>query len=228
MSSDEDLLADITVNEVVEQRRLAAAAQVSPFDNTPGGGAMSANLRAILGDSGGTAAPASVPADLSGIHQLGAAAVVQPSPMGGELTPGGGGGLAASTSQQMQQSAMAAAVLASLQTPRRPQSPPTQTPSPDLGIEAAILRKQKAPYDAVASQQNMMKEITGLLPGGGDWKDFKNYNRGPFDSARYQQEHSVSWNGYCVCGGPQGTQVSRGIHPPKRDAMAVAASEDLE
>ena len=149
MSSDEDLLADITVGKVVEQRRLAAAAQVSPFDNTPGGGAMSADLRAILGNAGGTAPSAASPSvpfgtDLSGIDHLGPAAMVQPSPMGGELTPGAGGAVAASTSQQTQQSAMAAALLASLQTPRQPQSPPTQTTSTESGIEAAILRKQNS------------------------------------------------------------------------------------
>jgi hypothetical protein len=38
MSNEEDLLADVTVDEVVEQRRLAAAAQASPFDNATRGG----------------------------------------------------------------------------------------------------------------------------------------------------------------------------------------------
>ena len=88
-----------------------------------GGGAMPEDLLEILGRVWGTAPSASSPsvsfgADLSGINQLGAAAMVQTSPMGGELTPGAGGAVAASTSQQTQQSAMAAALLASLQTPR--------------------------------------------------------------------------------------------------------------
>ena len=33
MSSDEDLLADVTINAVVKQRRLAAAAPASLFDS---------------------------------------------------------------------------------------------------------------------------------------------------------------------------------------------------
>ena len=36
------------------------------------------------------------------------------------------------------------------------------------------MRKHKEPYDALASQQAVMKEVTDMLPGGGDWKDFKN------------------------------------------------------
>ena len=172
MNNDEDLLADAADDEVVEQRRLAATAQASLVTNAPGGGAMSADLRAILGEAGGSAPPVASPSvtfgtDLSGINELGAAAVVQPSPQGGEGTHGGGGGLAASTSQQMQHSAMAAALLASLQTPQPPQAPPTRTPATESGLLAAILRKQKEPYDALASQRAVMKEVTDMLPGGG-------------------------------------------------------------
>ena len=163
-------MADVTVDEVVEQRRLAAAAQASPLDDATRGGAMSDDLRPILGNAGGTAPPASSPSvsfgtDLLGINQLGAAAMVQPSPVGGDLTPAVGA-IAASTAQQTQQSAVVAAFLASLQTPRQPQSPSTPTRSTESGIEAAILPKQKSPYDAISSQQKVMKEMTDLLPGG--------------------------------------------------------------
>ena len=179
MNNDEDLLADVAVDEVVEQRRLAATAQASLVTNAPGGGEMSSDLRAILGEAGRSAPPVASPSvtfgtDLSGINELGAAAVIRPSPQGGDFTPGGGGELAASTSQQMQHSAMAAALLASLQTPQPPQSPPTRTPATESGLLAAILRKHKEPYDALASQRAVMKEVTDMLPGGGDWKDFKN------------------------------------------------------
>ena len=168
---------------MVEQRRLAAAAQVSSFNNATRGGAQC--LRTCwqfwavrVGSEPSASSPSvSFGTDLSRISQLGAAAIVQPSPEGGELTPGAGS-IAASTSQQIQQSAtaMAAALLASLQTPRQPQSPPTPTTSTESGIEVAILRMQKAPYDAVSSQQKVMKEMTDLLPDGGGWKDF---NRNP-------------------------------------------------
>ena len=87
MSSDEDSLVDVTVDAVMEQRCLAAAAPVSPFDNVTRGGTMSDNLLAILGGAGANLPPVSSPSvsfgtDLLGINQLGEVAMVQPSPAG--------------------------------------------------------------------------------------------------------------------------------------------------
>lgn len=173
MSNDEDLLADVTVDAAVEQRRAAAADPAPPWKSAVRGGEMSDDLMAVLGGPGGGAPPVPspsvrFPANLTDINQMGAAATLQPS----EVTPAAGA-TAVSTARLTQQSAAAAALLSSLHTPRQIHSPPAPTQSNGGGIDAAILRRRRSPYDAVASQQKVLKRMAALAPGGGGWKDFK-------------------------------------------------------
>mmetsp|Transcript_40728 Transcript_40728/g.85279 ORF Transcript_40728/g.85279 Transcript_40728/m.85279 type:complete len:150 (-) Transcript_40728:70-519(-) len=133
------------------------------------------------------------------------------------MTPHVGAAGTMTTGKQQQQQSAAAALLPTLQTPQHPQSPVPQKRTTGGGIQAAILKKQRPPYNAVASQKKVLKQMDGLAPGGGlegiqnrrthghgfdvfcqDGGNVANNNVVTFNCPRNGQGVGLPWPGYCV------------------------------